>query len=366
MDIDVGLWGSIVLWNVVPGTVTSFLQGRYYALKYAKGSPSIPKAGQPKYARDRGWIYLSVVLLYLLYTLYQSVHSVTSVPNHYNVLSVQMGDDFAVKDLRRNWRKLSVMYHPDKNDDPNAEATYIQLRQAYETLNDPAKRLAYDRFGASVDTCKTCRTETDYVWQVGFSNFWTHHLLNGLVLFVIFFVLQSSEHGIRRWRVLLHSLAVVLEASLLFSGSNSGNPFVARTLGLTAYQQVQILRSAAMTVFVAIQHIHSVMVSITGTQSAGLTDDPKDLRNILETMEKIAETEVVEVRSLFAHSFDPFKKDEALLAQVRRRMEKLANEMRLYEVQEVREQYKNVRAGLKRTGKPVVPLNRTNGVQQRK
>lgn len=247
------------------------------------------------------------------------------------------------------WRKFS-------RDDPNAEQIYIVLRQAYETLNDKAKRLGYDRFGASVDQCKTCKTEHDYVWNVGFPAFWTHHLFNGIIMFVIFFVLQTSEQAVRPWRVLLHVLTTILEAGLLFSGPNSGHPLVARLLRLTAYQQVQILRSISMTVFVALQHFASVMSAINAGQQGGISDDPRDIRTILETMEKISELETVEARSLFTHGFDAFRNDSQLMAQLKRRMEKTANDMKLYEIEDVRNAYNKARASIKRTGKPPAKL----------
>jgi hypothetical protein len=71
MDLDVGLWGSVIAWNFLPNFVTNFLHARYYDLRYARNSRSVPQPGQKKYVRDRGWIYLTVVLAYLAYTLHQ-------------------------------------------------------------------------------------------------------------------------------------------------------------------------------------------------------------------------------------------------------------------------------------------------------
>lgn len=50
-------------------------------------------------------------------------------------------------EIRRAYRELSKRYHPDTTDLPQAKATkkFQQLNEAYATLSNPEKRLAYDR-----------------------------------------------------------------------------------------------------------------------------------------------------------------------------------------------------------------------------
>jgi DnaJ homolog subfamily C member 1 len=42
-------------------------------------------------------------------------------------------------------RKLSLLWHPDKSDDPNADQKFRQLVSVYEILKDEQRRARYDR-----------------------------------------------------------------------------------------------------------------------------------------------------------------------------------------------------------------------------
>jgi DnaJ-class molecular chaperone len=48
-------------------------------------------------------------------------------------------------DIRKAYRQLARKHHPDANpDDPHAEERFKEIQQAYETLSNPKRRLAYD------------------------------------------------------------------------------------------------------------------------------------------------------------------------------------------------------------------------------
>jgi len=50
--------------------------------------------------------------------------------------------------IKTAYRRLAKRYHPDRNrNDKSAEGRFKELHQAYEVLNDPAKRRAYDQYG---------------------------------------------------------------------------------------------------------------------------------------------------------------------------------------------------------------------------
>jgi curved DNA-binding protein len=50
-------------------------------------------------------------------------------------------------EIKRAYRKLARKYHPDVSKEPDAEARFKDLAEAYEALNDPERRAAYDAVG---------------------------------------------------------------------------------------------------------------------------------------------------------------------------------------------------------------------------
>ncbi|MCD7058458.1 molecular chaperone DnaJ [Pelagibacterium xiamenense] len=69
-----------------------------------------------------------------------------SKADFYDVLGVTRECDD--KALKSAYRKLAMQYHPDRNPgDTAAEHKFKEISEAYDTLKDPQKRAAYDRFG---------------------------------------------------------------------------------------------------------------------------------------------------------------------------------------------------------------------------
>jgi molecular chaperone DnaJ len=66
--------------------------------------------------------------------------------DYYDVLGVARGA--SAEDLKKAYRTKAKEYHPDRNaSNPNAEAQFKEVNEAYDVLKDADKKAAYDRFG---------------------------------------------------------------------------------------------------------------------------------------------------------------------------------------------------------------------------
>ncbi len=66
--------------------------------------------------------------------------------DYYKIMGV--GRDATQEEIKRAYRRLARKYHPDVSKEPDAEARFKEIGEAYEVLKDPEKRAAYDQLGA--------------------------------------------------------------------------------------------------------------------------------------------------------------------------------------------------------------------------
>ena len=65
--------------------------------------------------------------------------------DYYAILGVERNADADA--IKKAYRKLAHKYHPDVSKDPQGEAKFKDVAEAYATLKDPEKRAAYDQLG---------------------------------------------------------------------------------------------------------------------------------------------------------------------------------------------------------------------------
>ena len=62
--------------------------------------------------------------------------------NYYEVLGVSK--DASEQDIKKAYRSLSLKFHPDRNNEPDAQSKFQEINQAYEVLSDLQTRTHYD------------------------------------------------------------------------------------------------------------------------------------------------------------------------------------------------------------------------------
>ena len=83
--------------------------------------------------------------------------------DYYEVMGVSR--DASADDIKRAYRKLARKYHPDVSKEPDAEARFKEIGEAYEVLKNPEKREAYDQLGQRYKEGQEFRPPPDWNFQ---------------------------------------------------------------------------------------------------------------------------------------------------------------------------------------------------------
>jgi curved DNA-binding protein CbpA len=82
--------------------------------------------------------------------------------DYYKILGIQPGAD--ADTVRKAYRNLAKTYHPDLNNSAQANAFFIELNEAYSTLNDEAARILYDQRYLVLKQKEKQSTQFHYDW----------------------------------------------------------------------------------------------------------------------------------------------------------------------------------------------------------
>src|SRR5580658_4658385 len=80
--------------------------------------------------------------------------------DYYKVMGVAR--DATEAQIKQAYRKLARKYHPDVSKEPDAEARFKDVGEAYEVLRNPEKRAAYDRLGSGPRPGEDFRPPPDF------------------------------------------------------------------------------------------------------------------------------------------------------------------------------------------------------------
>ena len=61
--------------------------------------------------------------------------------DYYTILGVDRNAD--LEKIKSSYRKLALLYHPDRNNNSDAEEKFKNISNAYQVLSDPVKMIGY-------------------------------------------------------------------------------------------------------------------------------------------------------------------------------------------------------------------------------
>lgn len=92
-------------------------------------------------------VLLWIWLIYIVVAL-RKVFSTSSLYANFNPFELLEVSHVASKvDIKKAYRKKSLLWHPDKNQDPEAPERFMLVKKAYDALTDPIAKRNYERYG---------------------------------------------------------------------------------------------------------------------------------------------------------------------------------------------------------------------------
>ncbi|KAF2312220.1 hypothetical protein GH714_028598 [Hevea brasiliensis] len=90
-------------------------------------------------------ILLWIIMIFLVYYI-KNMSREIQVFDPYSILELEPGA--SESEIKKRYRRLSILYHPDKNPDPEAHKYFVEsITKAYQALTDPISRENYEKYG---------------------------------------------------------------------------------------------------------------------------------------------------------------------------------------------------------------------------
>ncbi|KAI0386613.1 hypothetical protein F5Y04DRAFT_275066 [Hypomontagnella monticulosa] len=318
---------SLIGWTFLPNLVTGWVQSIYYGLTIRAGDRK-PAPNSPRYAEHRRRIHILVVSLYLLYTIYEADYELRRASTFYADLGVPLAA--SERDIKSRFRRLAALHHPDKLMSSGADASdtdfFIHLKTASDTLVDPARRFAYERFGPDVVAWKHCVTIRDFVVR-GVQVLVPYYSLAAVAMYVLG-LLGYLDWG-RYWRWLTLIMLCVFELYTITRPSFPRlldvliNPILTRFTDHPPYlpfQAITLARKLSITLYIAFSQIGPLLQppNQRGVKPAEATE--KALQQSLDRLEQTARGVDVDVGRLMELEMAPFAGDPEVINSMRTKL----------------------------------------------
>ncbi|WPH04821.1 Hypothetical protein R9X50_00771800 [Acrodontium crateriforme] len=315
---------SLAGWYFLPNLVTGYVQQILYAVFIRAGDPK-PAPGSPRYIKDRKRVHMLVILAYLCYTIYEADYAIQQAGDFYGILGVPTNVD--ERALQSRFRRLTVQFHPDKvagDDRAAVEATYVHLKLARDTLADPARRFAYDRFGPEALQWRMTKTIREFVMR-GAQHTAMYYFASGTVLLFLG-MLGYLEQG-RYWRYLVMSTLFIVEMHVITRPdfprllSHVLNPALTTFNLRTPYLPFQILallRKLTVTFFIALNQLGPLLKDGLTNPQDQKSEDGSVTHHQLDRLEAANKATHDEINRLMGLEMMPFAHDASATSNLRK------------------------------------------------
>ncbi|KAK5661550.1 hypothetical protein OQA88_11458 [Cercophora sp. LCS_1] len=318
---------SLLGWSFLPNLVTSWTQALYYSITIRAGDPK-PQPGTARFAEHRRRIHILVVSLYLLYTIYEADYELQAASSFYADLDVPF--NATEREIKSRFRRLASQFHPDKVTGHDAQAVnnfYNHLKTAAETLSDPAKRFAYERFGPQIAGWQHCVTIRDYVVH-GAQIIVPYYGIAAAVMYGLGLLGYLDWGRFERWLVL--AVVFVFEVHTVTRPGRPAilewvvNPLLGWAAGRRPYlpfQAVELARKLSVTLYIAFSQIGPMLNADTrGGQlvvgKKGVNEEVA-LKQGLERLEGVVKGLDGDAVRLLETEMAPYAGDEEMLTNMK-------------------------------------------------
>lgn len=313
-------------WSFIPGYATSFLQNLYYKLTIRVGEP-MPQPGTHLYAYHHRRIRIFVLCLYLIYTLAQGLYDIRLAGDFYTGLGVTPYS--TDREVKARFRRLAAKFHPDKvtqsgDASPVAEAMFVYYKLASDTIMDPVRRFAYDRFGPKIVQTQqpNLRTIRDYVY-LGLRSLIPEYAVGAVSLVALnyFYFPKWGQY----WRLYAISTLVFLE--LYFLTHNFDPPSIIIQLGKLFHSLLPDLLPPHLLPFQVLSLARKLSISLNifisqlaPPAARSKADEDRQTQQQIAHLSQAAIRLDQEAQGLLNFGFAPFKGDAEKITMLRKGM----------------------------------------------
>ncbi|KAI0179109.1 hypothetical protein GGR52DRAFT_534897 [Hypoxylon sp. FL1284] len=321
---------SLLGWSFLPNLVTGWVQSIYYGLTIRAGDRK-PAPGTARHAEHRRRIHMLVVSLYLLYTIYEADYELRRASDYYADLGVAHGA--SERDVKSRFRRLAALHHPDKIMSSSSSADgssdsdfFIHLKTASDTLVDPARRFAYDRFGPDAAAWKHCLTIRDFVGR-GVQVVLPYYGFAALAMYALGLLGYLDWGRYWRWLTLVVLCVFELHVATRPAFPRFLDAFLNPLLRFTAhppylpFQVVSLARRLSVTLHVAFSQLGPLLQQAsTEQQQKGEADEQAMLLQNLDRLEQTTRAMDADTARLMELEMAPFAGDNEAITGMRSKL----------------------------------------------